>query len=86
MPSICVLCIQGWIIHVLHVALQVLQQMRSDVALLTKEEGGSPIRNPSTASEDARIASLMSLEDIVKQAEVSEINMLIMIRAENYEM
>ena len=50
---------------------QALQQMRSDVALLTKEEGGSPIRNPSTASEDARIASLMSLEDILKQAEVS---------------
>ena len=37
----------------------------------SKEEGGSPIRNPSTASEDARIASLMSLEDILKQAEVS---------------
>lgn len=52
-----------------HKRRKVLQQMRSDVALLTKEEGGSPIRNPSTASEDARIASLMSLEDIVKQAE-----------------
>nr|AMS24254.1 kinesin 14-V protein [Marsilea vestita] len=52
-----------------HKRRKVLQQMRSDVALLTKEEGGSPIRNPSTASEDARIASLMSLEDIVKHAE-----------------
>lgn len=44
--------------------------MRADVALLTKEEGGSPLRNPSTASEDARVASLISLEDILKQAEV----------------
>lgn len=52
-----------------HKRRKVLQQMRADVALLTKEEGGSPIRNPSTASEDARIASLMSLEEIVKQAE-----------------
>lgn len=50
--------------------------MRSDVALLTKEEGGSPIRNPSTASEDARIASLMSLEDILKNAEVGAIVLL----------
>ncbi|KAH7307185.1 hypothetical protein KP509_22G049000 [Ceratopteris richardii] len=52
-----------------HKRRKVLQQMRADVSLLTKEEGGSPIRNPSTASEDARIASLMSLEEIVKQAD-----------------
>eukprot|EP00249_Psilotum_nudum_P024264 c29136_g3_i1 orf=1113-5150(+) len=52
-----------------HKRRKVLQQMRLDVALLTKEEGGSPVKNPSTATEDARIASLMSLEDIVKQAE-----------------
>ncbi|KAF6172399.1 hypothetical protein GIB67_025904 [Kingdonia uniflora] len=46
---------------------QILQQMRSDTALLTVEEGGSPMRNPSTATEDARLASLISLDDILKQ-------------------
>lgn len=45
--------------------------MRSDTALLTKEEGGSPIRNPSTAAEDARLASLISLDAILKQVKVS---------------
>ncbi|KAJ7519392.1 hypothetical protein O6H91_20G036500 [Diphasiastrum complanatum] len=48
---------------------KVMQQMRTEVALLAKEEGGSPFRTPSTASEDARVASLISLEDIAKQAE-----------------
>ncbi|KAJ7559928.1 hypothetical protein O6H91_04G107000 [Diphasiastrum complanatum] len=52
-----------------HKRRKILQQMRTDVALLTKEEGGSPLRNPSTATEDARVASLISLEDIVRQAE-----------------
>ena len=33
--------------------------MRSDVALLTLEGGSSPIRNPSTEDEDARLASLI---------------------------
>ncbi|KAG1342270.1 putative Kinesin-like protein KIN-14L [Cocos nucifera] len=46
--------------------LKILQQMRSDTALLTTE-GGSPIRNPSTAAEDARLASLISLDSILKQ-------------------
>ncbi|KAL3677617.1 hypothetical protein R1sor_027565 [Riccia sorocarpa] len=52
-----------------HKRRRVMQQMRSDVALLTKEEGGSPFRTPSSANEDARIASLISLEDILKQAD-----------------
>lgn len=46
---------------------KILQQMRSDTALLTKEEGGSPIRNPSTAAEDARLASLIALDGMLKQ-------------------
>lgn len=45
--------------------------MRSDVALLTLENGGSPIQNPSTATEDARLASLISLDRILKQVKVS---------------
>ncbi len=49
---------------------QVLQQMKTDEALLSKDEGGSPPSNPSTATEDTRVASLISLEDIYKQAEV----------------
>lgn len=44
--------------------------MRTNVALLTKEDGASPTRNPSTDTEDARVASLITLEDIYKQAEV----------------
>lgn len=44
--------------------------MRTNVALLTKEDGASPTRNPSTDTEDARVASLIALEDIYKQAEV----------------
>jgi hypothetical protein len=47
-----------------------MQQMRTDTALLTKEEGGSPIRNPPTAAEDARLASLISLDNILKQVKV----------------
>ncbi|KAJ4714545.1 Kinesin-like protein [Melia azedarach] len=50
-----------------HKRRKILQQMRSDVALLTLEDGGSPIRNPSTAAEDARLASLISLDGILKQ-------------------
>jgi len=45
--------------------------MRSDVALLTLENGGSPVQNPSTAAEDARLASLISLDRILKQVKVS---------------
>lgn len=44
--------------------------MRSDTALISKEEGGSPIRNPSTAAEDARLASLIALDEILKQVRV----------------
>ncbi|KAJ1399539.1 P-loop containing nucleoside triphosphate hydrolase [Sesbania bispinosa] len=50
-----------------HKRRKILQQMRSDVALLTLESGGSPIQNPSTAAEDARLASLISLDGILKQ-------------------
>ncbi|WVZ81961.1 hypothetical protein U9M48_029284 [Paspalum notatum var. saurae] len=50
-----------------HKRRKIMQQMRTDTALLTKEEGGSPIRNPPTAAEDARLASLMSLDNILKQ-------------------
>jgi hypothetical protein len=51
-------------------AWQVLMQMRTNVALLT-EIGALPSRNPSMEhTEDARVASLISLEDILKQAEV----------------
>ncbi|KAE9613327.1 putative minus-end-directed kinesin ATPase [Lupinus albus] len=50
-----------------HKRRKILQQMRSDVALLTLENGGSPIQSPSTAAEDARLASLTSLDGILKQ-------------------
>ncbi|KAK7307259.1 hypothetical protein VNO77_40159 [Canavalia gladiata] len=50
-----------------HKRRKILQQMRSDVALLTLENDGSPIQNPSTAAEDARLASLISLDSILKQ-------------------
>ncbi|CAL5046787.1 unnamed protein product [Urochloa decumbens] len=50
-----------------HKRRKIMQQMRTDTALLTKEEGGSPIRNPPTAAEDARLASLISLDNILKQ-------------------
>ena len=44
--------------------------MKHDVALLMLEDGGSPIQNPSTAIEDARLASLISLDGILKQLKV----------------
>lgn len=44
-------------------------QMRTNVALLT-DVGISPTRNPSMDTDAARVASLVSLEDILKQAEV----------------
>ncbi|TVU12064.1 hypothetical protein EJB05_45688, partial [Eragrostis curvula] len=50
-----------------HKRRKIMQQMRTDTALLTKEEGGSPIRNPPTAAEDARLASLISLDNILKK-------------------
>ncbi|RZC28130.1 kinesin-like protein KIN-14B isoform X1 [Glycine soja] len=50
-----------------HKRRKILQQMRSDVALLTLENGSSPVQNPSTAAEDARLASLISLDRILKQ-------------------
>lgn len=49
---------------------QILQQMRSDAALFTLEEGSSPVQNPSTAAEDSRLASLISLDAILKQVKV----------------
>ncbi|XP_038998363.1 kinesin-like protein KIN-14B isoform X2 [Hibiscus syriacus] len=50
-----------------HKRRKILQQMRNDAALLTLENGSSPIQNPSTAAEDARLASLISLDGILKQ-------------------
>lgn len=44
--------------------------MRSDAALFTLEEGTSPVQNPSTAAEEARLASLISLDAILKQVKV----------------
>ncbi|XP_010523322.1 PREDICTED: kinesin-like protein KIN-14B [Tarenaya hassleriana] len=50
-----------------HKRRKILQQMRSDAALLALEEGSSPVQNPSTAAEDSRLASLISLDGILKQ-------------------
>uniref|UniRef100_A0A1J3IRP6 Kinesin-like protein KCA2 n=1 Tax=Noccaea caerulescens TaxID=107243 RepID=A0A1J3IRP6_NOCCA len=50
-----------------HKRRKILQQMRSDAALLNLEEGSSPVQNPSTAVEDSRLASLISLDGILKQ-------------------
>lgn len=50
-----------------HKRRKLLQQMRGDIALLTLEGGGSPVPNPSTSAEDARLASLISLDGILKQ-------------------
>ncbi|XP_052196506.1 kinesin-like protein KIN-14B isoform X8 [Diospyros lotus] len=50
-----------------HKRRKILQQMRNDVALLALEDGSLPVRNPSTAAEDARLASLISLDGILKQ-------------------
>ena len=44
--------------------------MRSDAALFNLEEGTSPVQNPSTAAEEARLASLISLDAILKQVKV----------------
>ncbi|MED6174672.1 Kinesin-like protein KIN-14B [Stylosanthes scabra] len=46
---------------------RMLHQMRSDVALFTLESDGSPVQSPSTAAEDSRLASLISLDSILKQ-------------------
>ncbi|TKY58711.1 Kinesin protein KCA1 [Spatholobus suberectus] len=63
-----------------HKRRKILQQMKSDIALLTLENGGSPIQNPSTAAGDARLASLISLDSILKQikdiARLSSVNIL----------
>ncbi|KAL2246658.1 kinesin-like protein KIN-14B [Sesamum indicum] len=50
-----------------HKRRKILQQMKSDAAMLNLEDGATPIRNPSTAAEDARLASLISLDGILKQ-------------------
>ncbi|XP_010484356.1 PREDICTED: kinesin-like protein KIN-14B [Camelina sativa] len=50
-----------------HKRRKVLEQMRSDAALFTLDEGNSPVQNPSTAAEDSRLASLISLDAILKQ-------------------
>ncbi|XP_050204784.1 kinesin-like protein KIN-14A isoform X2 [Mercurialis annua] len=50
-----------------HKRRKILQQMRSDVALSMLDDGSPPIQNPSTAAEDARLASLISLDSILKQ-------------------
>ncbi|CAH2073237.1 unnamed protein product [Thlaspi arvense] len=50
-----------------HKRRKILQQMRSDAALLNLQEGSSPVQNPSTAAEDSRLASLISLDGILKQ-------------------
>ncbi|XP_078433642.1 kinesin-like protein KIN-14L [Wolffia australiana] len=49
-----------------HKRRKLLQQMKSDTGLLSKEDGGQQILNPSTAAEDARLASLISLDGILK--------------------
>ncbi|CAN0858315.1 Kinesin-like protein KIN-14A [Linum grandiflorum] len=49
-----------------HKRRKILQQMKNDEALLTLENGSPPIQNPSTAAEDARLASLISLDSILK--------------------
>ncbi|KAH0460622.1 hypothetical protein IEQ34_011285 [Dendrobium chrysotoxum] len=57
-----------------HKRRKILQQMRNDTALISKEEGGSPIRNPSTAAEDARLASLIALDEILKQEIMKQVS------------
>lgn len=49
--------------------------MKSDASVLTLEDGATPIRNPSTAAEDARLASLISLDGIMKQVKVFHLSM-----------
>ncbi|KAG2391737.1 Kinesin-like protein [Vigna angularis] len=43
------------------------QGIRTDWYFTTLENGGSPVQNFSTAAEDARLASLISLDRILKQ-------------------
>lgn len=52
-----------------HKRRKILQQVRTDITLLTKEQGGSPLRNPLTSAEDGRLASLISLDYILRQVE-----------------
>lgn len=59
--------LRGALESVDHKRRKILQQMRSDAAMLNLEDSASPIRNPSTAAEDARLASLISLDSILKQ-------------------
>ncbi|KAL2521761.1 Kinesin-like protein KCA1 [Forsythia ovata] len=59
--------LRGALESVDHKRRKILQQMKSDAAMLNLEDGASPIRNPSTAAEDARLASLISLDSILKQ-------------------
>ncbi|KAL3621707.1 Kinesin-like protein KIN-14B [Castilleja foliolosa] len=50
-----------------HKRRKILQQMKSDMVMLSLEDGSTPIKNPSTAAEDARLASLISLDGVLKQ-------------------
>ncbi|KAI4325682.1 hypothetical protein MLD38_031060 [Melastoma candidum] len=50
-----------------HKRRKILQQIKADEGLLMLEGGSSPIRSPSTAAEDARLASLISLDGMLKQ-------------------
>lgn len=52
-----------------HKRRKVLMQMRTNVALLSKDDATSPTRSSSMDTENVRIASLMSLDDFFKQAE-----------------
>lgn len=60
-------------------------QMRTNVALLTKVDGVSPPRNPSMDTENARVASLIALEEIFKQAEVRLCSTLVLCLASDYQ-
>lgn len=53
--------------------------MRSDAALFTLEEGTSPVQNPSTAAEDSRLASLISLDAILKQVKVIFVTLSVLL-------
>lgn len=44
--------------------------MRTNITILTEEDGASPARNPPMDAMNARVASLTSLEDMYKQAGV----------------
>uniref|UniRef100_A0A7N0T783 Kinesin motor domain-containing protein n=1 Tax=Kalanchoe fedtschenkoi TaxID=63787 RepID=A0A7N0T783_KALFE len=50
-----------------HKRRKLLQQIKTDAAMLNVEEGSVPIQHPSTAAEDARLASLISLDGVLKQ-------------------